>query len=78
MKVLIIEDEAHAAKVLATMILDVRPDAQILAVVDSVKDSLNWFSENRNAADIVFMDIELSDGKSFEIFNHIIAVIGYI
>ena len=71
MNVLIIEDEAHAAKMLESMILSVRPDARVIAVIDSVKDSLNWFEQNRNLADLVFMDIELSDGRSFEIFNHI-------
>ena len=65
MNVLIIEDEAHAAKVLESMILEVRPDARVLTVIDSVKGALNWFAQNRDLADIVFMDIELSDGRSF-------------
>lgn len=47
------------------------PDTEVLAILGSVETSVKWFNENPAAADLVFMDIRLSDGLSFEIFKQV-------
>lgn len=68
MKVLIIEDEQPAAKRLRKLIQEFRPSADILDVIDSVETAVDWFS-TFPAPDLVFMDIQLADGISFNIFQ---------
>ena len=68
MNVLIIEDEPLAAQRLETLIADIKPDSSILARIDSVKKSVQWF-KNNPAPDLVLMDIQLADGISFQIFE---------
>lgn len=68
MKLLIIEDETAAAQNLRSIIKTIMEDAQILDVIDTVVDSVEWF-KNNPAPDLVFMDIQLSDGESFKIFE---------
>ncbi|MEM0992595.1 MAG: LytTR family DNA-binding domain-containing protein [Bacteroidota bacterium] len=70
MTAIIIEDEINAYQYLVSMLQKVRPPLQILAHLDSVEDSLNWLG-NHPHPDLVFLDIQLSDGLSFEIFNHL-------
>jgi len=70
MTAIIIEDEINAYQYLTTILKKVRPEIKILEHLDSVEDSLNWLSSNAHP-DLVFMDIQLSDGLSFEVFNHI-------
>ncbi len=70
MKVLIVEDEQAAASRLSKMILKLNKKAQILDCIDSIEDSLEWLINN-TAPDIIFLDVQLSDGISFEIFNHV-------
>ncbi len=69
MKAVIIEDEEIIAKVLENKIRKVAPDIQIAEVLPSLKTARRWFGENAEP-DILFMDIQLSDGVSFDIFNH--------
>ncbi len=69
MKVLIIEDEQPAAKRLEEIILSIIPDAEIPAILDTVRDSVKWLKGF--SADLIFMDIHLSDGNSFEIFEKV-------
>jgi len=66
--VLIIEDEPEAAKRLETLIGAIIPQVNILAKLDSVKRSIAWLAEHP-APDLIFMDIQLADGLSFEIFE---------
>jgi DNA-binding LytR/AlgR family response regulator len=68
MKILIIEDEKPAARRLKKMVQQVRPTSQILEVIDSVEIAVDWFRENQKP-DLVFMDVQLADGLSFEIFG---------
>ena len=68
MKIVIIEDEAFAADALERLILNFRPQTQILAKLESVEECVAWFSSNMHP-DLVFCDIHLSDGSSFEIFQ---------
>ncbi len=68
MKILLIEDETAAVNRLKKMILALEPAAQIVAELDTVEDSLAWFAAHP-APDLVFLDIHLADGESFEIFE---------
>jgi DNA-binding LytR/AlgR family response regulator len=68
MKILIIEDEPLVAKDLVKLIAKVEPDAELLAVLSSVKEANAWFDANP-APDLVLSDIQLSDGISFEVFE---------
>lgn len=70
MNALIIEDEVEAAERLSNLIGECDPSIKILQTIDSVHDVVNYFNSGQRP-DLVFMDIQLADGKSFEIFNHI-------
>lgn len=70
MKVLIIEDEAFAADALEKMILDLRSGTEILGKLESVEESVEWFGLNPHP-ELIFCDIHLSDGSSFEIFKQV-------
>ncbi len=66
-KVLIIEDEAPAAKRLVKMIQQLMPAAEIHCCISSVKEGIEWFMQNAEPG-LIFSDIQLADGTSFEIF----------
>lgn len=68
MKVVIIEDEQHTAADLADTIIKAQPGAEILAILSSVKEAIEYFEEH-TGADIIFSDIQLGDGLSFAIFD---------
>ena len=70
MKALIIEDEKPAAKRLTQLITQCEPNIEILAVVDTIDDSILWFQQHPQP-DVIFMDIHLADGNSFEIFKRV-------
>ena len=70
MKILIIEDEVPAAKRLEKLILECNPEAQILNVIDTVEDALEWFRENEEP-DLIISDIQLADGVSFQIYEEL-------
>jgi DNA-binding LytR/AlgR family response regulator len=67
-RVLIIEDEPQAIKRLETLVEDLIPGSTILAKIDSVKGSVTWLRDN-SPPDLIFMDIQLADGISFQIFE---------
>lgn len=69
-KVLIIEDEKPAADWLKQLILKFDQQISVLAVLDSVSGAEEWF-RHHSAPDLVFMDIQLADGLSFEIFERV-------
>src|SRR5690554_877446 len=69
MKVLIIEDEKLAAERLESMLREINPEIQVVAKLSSVKESVNWLLQNN--ADLIFIDIQLSDGISFTIFERV-------
>ena len=71
MNVLIIEDEIMAQKSLTRALTQNFPDMNIIAYLDSVKGAVEWLREKGNSIDIIFMDVELSDGVCFEIFKQI-------
>ena len=68
MNAIIIEDENLIAKELQYKIAEVAPDVKIKEVLPSVKTSYKWFMENPEP-DLIFADIQLSDGVSFDIFE---------
>ena len=68
--VLIIEDEAANAARLQKMLLQSQEEIVIAGVLQTVRDSISWL-EKENSPDIIFMDIRLTDGLSFEIFNQV-------
>jgi DNA-binding LytR/AlgR family response regulator len=70
MKILILEDEALAAKRLISLIHDFDPSIIVLETIDSVEDAVDWLIANP-PPDLIFMDIMLADGQSFEIFEHV-------
>lgn len=70
MNVLIIEDESRAANQLQNMLATCDFTYQLLAVIDTVEDAVTWF-QNHKMPDLVFMDIQLADGLSFEIFQKV-------
>ena len=69
-KVLIIEDEKPAADWLKQLIRKHDPQISVLAILDSVNGAVDWFQQNQ-VPDLVFMDIQLADGLSFEIFERV-------
>lgn len=70
MNILIVEDEELAVKKLRKTLAAVRPEAIVVGVSDSIKSTVSWLQENPSP-DVILMDIELSDGQSFEVFNRI-------
>ncbi len=69
MQILIIEYEPRAANQLQNMLKSCHFDYQLLEVIDTVEESVRWFETN-TPPDLVFMDIQLADGLSFEIFQN--------
>lgn len=70
MKIVIIEDEKLTAKDLANTIKVVEPDSEIVSILYSVEDALLFF-ELGTDIDLIFSDIELSDGMCFDIFKKV-------
>lgn len=70
MKILIIEDEKHNASRLQRLLADISPEFEVVGVLETVKESINWLKKE-NAPDVILMDIRLSDGLSFDIFDKV-------
>lgn len=70
LKVLIIEDEAPAFRRLQRILEELVEGVKIIDVFDTVKASVEWFQKG-GKADLIFMDIQLADGLSFEIFREV-------
>lgn len=68
-KAIIIEDEAYAAERLKMLVKEVDRSIDIIAELSSVKDAVSWFMKNE--ADLIFLDINLSDGSAFNIFDQV-------
>ncbi|MEO8771019.1 MAG: LytTR family DNA-binding domain-containing protein [Ferruginibacter sp.] len=69
-KILILEDEEPAAKRLWKMIQEIVPAAILLESIVSIATAIKWMKENESP-DLIFSDIQLSDGLSFEIFKQL-------
>jgi DNA-binding LytR/AlgR family response regulator len=70
MKIIIIEDEKLTAKDLTDTIKAIEPGVEIVAMLHSVQDALDFF-KNKVEVDLIFSDIELGDGLSFDIFQKV-------
>jgi DNA-binding LytR/AlgR family response regulator len=68
-KVLIVEDEKIFANNLEKILNQIDPDLEVVSKIGTVQGAVQWLSEN--TCNIIFLDIQLSDGISFEIFNQI-------
>ncbi|HKK40386.1 MAG TPA: LytTR family DNA-binding domain-containing protein [Cryomorphaceae bacterium] len=69
-RVLIIEDEAPAYRRLDNLLRNQELDFEIVEVIDSISDSVKWL-KNHKGPDLIFSDIQLSDGLSFEIYKQV-------
>lgn len=70
MKVVIIEDEPFARLELKRILKNINTNITVVKEIDSVQDAVEWLSDNQNF-DLMFLDIQLADGLSFEIFDHV-------
>lgn len=68
MKIVIIEDEEFAARRLERLIHEIDPSVEVVAKLESVVDSIEWF-KNNPVPDLILMDIHLEDNLSFAIFD---------
>jgi DNA-binding LytR/AlgR family response regulator len=69
-RTLLIEDEPLAASRLCKMLDELQLGIEVIAQLDTVSSSVQWF-ENNEAPDLIFLDIQLGDGISFDIFKTI-------
>lgn len=69
-RVIIVEDETAAAVNLRSMLRAIDPDIEVVDVLESVEEAVDYFSKEVDA-EIVFMDIHLADGDSFRIFERV-------
>ncbi len=70
MKILIVEDEQRTALMLKEFI-EWHPTYKVMSICDSIEATVAYLREHQQDLDVVFMDIELSDGQCFEIFDKI-------
>lgn len=70
MRILIIEDEKHNVSRLQRLLLEIDSTFEVVGILATVKDSIQWFKANVSP-DVALMDIRLSDGLSFDIFDKI-------
>ncbi|SDK64793.1 DNA-binding response regulator, LytR/AlgR family [Catalinimonas alkaloidigena] len=72
MKLLIVEDEAPAARRLQTLLSEVASSAEVVEVLDSVEGTVAWLKHPQHPpVDLLLFDIQLADGLSFEIFEQV-------
>ncbi|SDL18094.1 LytR/AlgR family response regulator transcription factor [Siphonobacter aquaeclarae] len=73
MNALIVEDEELAVRKLKKLLNEVAPDMEIVGNTGSIEDTITWLEQRRVGGlpdpDLLFLDIELADGQSFEIFE---------
>lgn len=70
LKVLIIEDEIPAQRLLKETLQEINIKTEVIICLDSIKSAVTWFQNNTHP-DVVLLDIQLSDGLSFEIFKQV-------
>lgn len=69
-RIIIIEDELHNSRMLTGMVEKLRPNWEVLEVLESVAESVDWLANN-SAPDLILMDIQLLDGTCFSIFEQL-------
>ena len=70
-KILIVEDEIPAQINLKKLIDKHCQDSAVVEMLSSVRSTVKWLEENPDGADVIFMDVELSDGVCFDIFDKV-------
>jgi two-component system, LytTR family, response regulator LytT len=70
MRILIVEDETAAYENLTEILARLDPEIEIAGNTESVRQTVNWLQTNQNP-DLIFMDIHLSDGSAFSIFDKV-------
>lgn len=70
-KILVVEDEIPAQVNIKKLINKHCQDSVIVDVLSSVRSTVKWLEENPDGADVIFMDVELSDGVCFDIFDKV-------
>jgi len=70
MKIVIIEDEIAAANQLKFLLNQINTEYDIVAILESVQEAISWFTVNKSP-DLIFSDIQLADGISFEIYEQV-------
>lgn len=71
LRVAIIEDEPATARSLRTMLQDIVPESEVQSILGGVTEAVEWLRVHMQTCDLLFMDIRLSDGLSFDIFTKI-------
>lgn len=71
MKIVIVEDEKYTADLIERYARQYDPDIQVLKIIPNVEESVKWFTKNSTVADLILMDVQLTDGASFEIFEQV-------
>mgnify|MGYP000556570119 FL=1 len=71
LRVAIIEDEPATARNLRHMLQDIAPEVEVLTILPGVAESVAWLNTNMQQCELLFMDVRLSDGLSFEIFSQV-------
>lgn len=70
MNIVIIEDEIKTATNLKATLIKVDPSINVITLLDSIESAVAYFKQS-NSIDLIFMDIQLADGLSFEIFKQV-------
>ena len=71
LKILIVEDETPAAEKLERYLQKFNPAIQVIEKLGTVKETVTWLQSNQSEIDLIFMDIQLHDGLSFQIFQQV-------
>lgn len=69
MRILIVEDEPKTARLLRELVIEVDETSEVLSVCDSIRSTIAWLEGPGPKPDLIFMDIHLADGLSFEVFG---------
>lgn len=72
LNVLIVEDETPASEKLERYLTRYSESIEVKGKVESVEAAVNWLSDNQSSIDLIFMDIQLKDGISFDIFKEVL------
>ena len=71
MKILIIEDEQRTADLIIRLIKQYDNSYTVLGVIDSVEKGVEWFIHKTESPDLLLVDIQLTDGTSFDLFDQV-------
>jgi len=71
LRIVLIEDEPVTARNLSYILQSIDNNIQIVAMLGSVSEATEWFIKNNEQYDLVFMDVRLADGVSFDIFKKV-------